>query len=728
MASPASVSAPPQGFFQKTKIIQVVKSKRGHMPTLISYIYMIIVFAQSWIKGTRRVSIKKILVANRGEIACRIMRSCREMGIATVAVYSEADADALHVDMADEAVLIGPPAARESYLDIAKIIAAAAQTGADAIHPGYGFLSENEDFAEAVAKAGMIFIGPPVAAIRAMGGKSEAKALMEKAGVPLVPGYHGDKQDEKFLAAEGDKMGYPLLIKASAGGGGKGMRVVEKPADFSEALAAAKREALAAFGDDHVLIEKYLARPRHVEIQVFADQAGNTVYLFERDCSIQRRHQKVIEEAPAPGLAPDTRKKMGEAAVAAARAIGYVGAGTVEFLLDTDGSFYFMEMNTRLQVEHPVTEMITGLDLVALQVSVAEGQDLPFTQNDLAIDGHAIEVRLYAEDPANNFLPGAGQIQYLSFPLQSDAVRVDTGVREAPFGEGDVISIHYDPMIAKIIVHGADRDEAIARLSAALADTHVAGPKTNLNFLRALAAHPAFAKADLDTRFINRYSADLLPEAKPAATNTALALGVLGILNLRDEAPAPILRTQADPTSPWQDRGAWRIGGADSEQFRLDGGAGEVSVKVTRPHGAGAPQLHMPDGSVIDARYMSATEDMGFYALLNGEEHHAVVLREGRKLNVMYANAQADITWHDPLSVEAEEDTAAGRLTAPMPGKVVAVRVQLGDAVKKGQPLVIVEAMKMEHTIVAPADGKISAINANVGEQVDEKRELIALE
>lgn len=674
------------------------------------------------------MSIKKILVANRGEIACRVMRSCREMGIASVAVYSKADADALHVEMADEAVLIGPAAARESYLDISKIIAAARETGADAIHPGYGFLSENEDFAEAVAAAGMVFIGPPVAAIRAMGGKSEAKALMEKAGVPLVPGYHGDNQDAAFLAAEAEKIGYPLLIKASAGGGGKGMRVVESAGDFSEALGAAKREALAAFGDDHVLIEKYLARPRHVEIQVFADQAGNTVYLFERDCSIQRRHQKVIEEAPAPGLAPETRAKMGAAAVAAAKAIGYVGAGTVEFLLDTDGSFYFMEMNTRLQVEHPVTEMITGLDLVALQVSVAEGEDLPFTQDDLAIDGHAIEVRLYAEDPANNFLPGAGQIQYLSFPLQSDAVRIDTGVREAPFGEGDVISIHYDPMIAKIIVHGSDRDEAIARLGAALAETQVAGPKTNLNFLRALAAHPAFAAADLDTRFINRYAADLLPEQKPAASAETLALAVLGILKLRDETPPLRVQDDGDITSPWDDRGAWRIGGADREVFLLDGGAGDVSVSVTRARADDVLMLHMPDGAVVQAHYLPAADNMGFYALLDGREYHAVVLRDGRRLNVMHAGEQADVIWHDPLCVEAEEDTAAGRLTAPMPGKVVAVRVQLGDAVTKGQPLVIVEAMKMEHTIVAPADGKISAINANVGEQVDEKRELIALE
>jgi len=679
-------------------------------------------------KGLARVTIKKILVANRGEIACRVMRSCRDLGIATVAVYSEADSAALHADMADEAILIGPPPARESYLDIGKIIDAATATGADAIHPGYGFLSENEGFAEAVAKAGLIFIGPPIPAIRAMGGKSEAKALMEKAGVPLVPGYHGDKQDEKFLAAEAKKIGYPLLIKASAGGGGKGMRVVEKPEDFSEALGAAQREAKAAFGNDHVLIEKYLTRPRHVEIQVFADRAGNTVYLFERDCSIQRRHQKVIEEAPAPGLKPEIRAKMGAAAVAAAKAIGYEGAGTVEFLLDTDGSFYFMEMNTRLQVEHPVTEMITGLDLVALQISVAEGQDLPFTQDDLVIDGHAIEVRLYAEDPANNFLPGAGQIQYLSFPLQSGAVRVDTGVREAPFGDGDVISIHYDPMIAKIIVHGADRAEAIARLSAGLADTHVAGPKTNLNFLRTLAAHPAFAAADLDTRFIERHAESLLPQQKPPLDNATRALAALGALHLRSAAHAAAVRPDADPTSPWHHSDGWRIGGADTETLHFGDGAGDYSVMLSYAQGMEAPRLSLPDGSLIDARFAPAAEDMGFYALLEGEEFHAVLLRDGRRLTLMHSGTHAELIWHDPLCTEAEEEDMAGRLTAPMPGKVVAVRVQLGDAVKKGQPLVIVEAMKMEHTIVAPVDGKVTAINANIGEQVDEKRELIALE
>ena len=672
--------------------------------------------------------IKKILIANRGEIACRVMRTCREMGIATVAVYSEADAHALHVEMADEAVLIGGAEARESYLVYQKIIDVAKAHGVDAIHPGYGFLSENEDFAEAVAAAGMIFIGPPVSAIRAMGGKSEAKALMEKAGVPLVPGYHGDQQDEAFLAKEADKIGYPVLIKASAGGGGKGMRVVEKAADFKEALAGAQREAQASFGDQHVLVEKYLARPRHVEIQVFADQAGNTVYLFERDCSIQRRHQKVLEEAPAPGLKPDVRAKMGAAAVAAAKAIGYTGAGTVEFLLDTDGSFYFMEMNTRLQVEHPVTEMITGLDLVAWQIRVAEGGNLTFTQEDLAIQGHAIEVRLYAEDPANNFLPGAGQIKFLRFPLESAAVRVDTGVRETTYetasGAGDVISIYYDPMIAKIIVHGASRAEAIERLRMALDETLVAGPKTNLVFLRALAAHPSFVAGDLTTQFISEHGTDLLPaRARPA--DDVFALAALGLFIRRETNGA----MHSEDVSPWNDLSGWRIGGVDTDMFVFKEGDETVTVGISCPQGRFTdPVVTLPNGTKQPAQFTQIAYDDSFEVKFGGVSYAGAVLQDGTQLTVLAQGLRAELTYLDPLGFEDGDQADAGGLHAPMPGKVVAVRVQLGDSVKKGQALVIVEAMKMEHTIIAPADGIVAAIHANIGEQVDEKRELIALE
>ena len=670
------------------------------------------------------MTIDKVLIANRGEIACRVIRTCREMGIATVAVYSDADAKALHVEMADEAFLIGPAPARESYLDYQKIIDVAKSAGVDAIHPGYGFLSENEDFAEAVTAAGMIFIGPPVAAIRAMGGKSEAKALMEKAGVPLVPGYHGDNQDEKFLAAEADKIGYPVLIKASAGGGGKGMRVVETAVDFAEALAGAKREAKASFNDDHVLIEKYLARPRHVEIQVFADQKGHTVYLFERDCSIQRRHQKVLEEAPAPGLTPETRMKMGDAAVAAAKAIGYVGAGTVEFLLDRDGSFYFMEMNTRLQVEHPVTEMITGLDLVEWQIRVAEGEELSLTQEELTIDGHAIEVRLYAEDPANNFLPGAGQIKFLSFPFDSDVVRIDSAVRETTYGDGDVISIHYDPMIAKIIVHGDTRAEAIANLQIALDETMVAGPKTNLSFLRRLAAHPSFRAGDLTTGFIAQHTAELLPERRQPAGDV-YALAALGVYLRR----AQLSLAGQEEVSPWNDLAGWRIGGAEVETYVFKEGDSVVTVTVANnADNYLTPDVTLPDGTQHRVQLMPTAYDSSFDVKMAGRHYTAAVLQEGTQLTILSEGIAETLHYLDPLSFESGDEGAGGGLHAPMPGKVVAVRVQLGDTVKRGQPLMIVEAMKMEHTITAPIDGIIAAINANVGEQVDEKSALIAFE
>lgn len=674
------------------------------------------------------IPLQKILIANRGEIACRIMRTCREMGIATVAVYSDADAQALHVEIADQAVHIGPPSPRESYLQIDKIIAAAKASGAVAIHPGYGFLSENEDFAEACAKAGIVFIGPPASAILAMGGKSEAKALMEKAGVPLVPGYHGDKQDPSFLAAEAEKIGYPVLIKASAGGGGKGMRIVESAADFAEQLAGAQREAQAAFGDQHVLIEKYLAQPRHVEIQVFADSHGNTVYLFERDCSVQRRHQKVIEEAPAPGLTPATRKKMGEAAVAAARAIGYVGAGTVEFLLDDKNNFYFMEMNTRLQVEHPVTEMITGLDLVELQIRVAAGETLPFTQDELEINGHAVEVRIYAEDPANNFLPGAGQISYLRFAPESADCRIDTGVREyvGTDGQGDVISIHYDPMIAKLIVWGEDRDTALDRMKQALDETAIAGPKNNLNFLRALASHKAFRAGEISTGFIKKYADDLLP-VQAEIPARALAVAALGILKARAEEKSVNSHMPVD-SSPWSLSNSWRNGVLPQEVLVFEDAQGKkYPVTVAYSSHYNAPRLALPDGKTVQTGFDAIDGITTFTASIEGTAFEAAVVRDGRMLQVMYQGHQSEFIYNDIFMAADDDSTAAGRLTAPMPGKVVALRVAAGDNVKKGQPLVIVEAMKMEHTIVAPTDGVVEKIHAGVGTQVDEKFELIAL-
>jgi 3-methylcrotonyl-CoA carboxylase alpha subunit len=620
--------------------------------------------------------IKKILIANRGEIACRVIKTCHRLGIAAVAVYSEADAGALHTDLADEAYFIGPAPPRESYLNIEKILEAARKSGADAVHPGYGFLAENADFAQACEKAGLIFIGPPPASIRAMGGKSEAKALMEKAGVPLVPGYHGDRQEEKFLEAEAEKIGWPVLIKASAGGGGKGMRVVKDAGAFLEALAGAKREAKSAFGNDHVLIEKYLESPRHVEIQVFADSHGSCVYLFERDCSIQRRHQKVMEEAPAPGLSQNTREKMGAAAVAAAQAIGYAGAGTVEFLLDADENFYFMEMNTRLQVEHPVTEMITGLDLVALQIKVAQGEKLPFVQADLKINGHAFEARLYAEDPYRDFLPGAGKIRYLQFPAESEVVRVDTGIRD-----GDTISIHYDPMIAKIITWGKTRKEALETMAFILDDTHVAGPKSNLNFLRALVRNGDFQQGKVSTHFIQAHHDELLPDKMEASSRT-LGFAVAGLLRAC---------RKSEGGDPWNDSSFWSLGGAQGSVVKFRDEAGEYEVVARDTCGA----------------------------------EPFTVLRDGAQLSIIYRGHDEELTYIDPLHAGEAEDAGAGKLTAPMPGKVVAVHVIQGAKVKKGQPLVVVEAMKMEHTVTAPMDGEVVEVNVSVGEQVDEKKELV---
>ena len=522
----------------------------------------------------------KILIANRGEIACRVIKTARRMGIKTVAVYSEADADARHVRLADEAVLIGPAAARESYLVIDKIIAAAKATGAQAIHPGYGFLSENEDFCHACEREGIVFIGPPVSAIRAMGSKSEAKKLMEAAGVPLTPGYHGDDQEPAYLHKQADAIGYPVLIKAAAGGGGKGMRLVERSEDFIDLLASCKREASSSFGDDHVLVEKYITKPRHIEIQVFGDTHGNVVYLFERDCSVQRRHQKVLEEAPAPGMTLERRAAMGKAAVDAARAVGYVGAGTVEFIANQDGSFYFMEMNTRLQVEHPVTEMITGLDLVEWQLRVASGEKLPLAQEQLQIRGHALEARIYAEDPAKGFLPSTGKLVHLAPPAENLHVRVDTGVEE-----GDEISPHYDPMIAKLIVWDINRDRALARMLQALADYRVVGVANNIEFLSRLTACPAFSGADLDTGLIEREKAYLFPadEAAPAEVLQIAALAEL----LRDAAFADRRAARsADPASPWHARDGWRMNATACRSLLFRHGESEHEVEVAYLPGA----------------------------------------------------------------------------------------------------------------------------------------------
>ena len=658
----------------------------------------------------------KILIANRGEIACRVIRTARRLGIRTVAVYSEADAGARHVAMADEAVLIGPAPARESYLKGDAIVDAAKRTGAQGIHPGYGFLSENAEFAEACARAGLRFIGPPPAAIRAMGGKSAAKALMEKAGVPVVSGYHGEKQDLATFTAAARKIGYPVLIKASAGGGGKGMRVVESERDLAEAVAGAAREAKSAFGDDRLLIEKYLQRPRHIEVQVFADGHGNAVYLFERDCSLQRRHQKVIEEAPAPGMDEKRRRAMGEAAVKAARAVGYEGAGTVEFIADADGSFFFMEMNTRLQVEHPVTEMITGLDLVEWQLRVASGEKLPLTQDALRIDGHAFEARIYAEDPARDFLPATGRLAHLRFPEENAHVRVDTGVRA-----GDAISIHYDPMIAKLIVWDRDRPAALRRLSQALAACEIAGLTTNVAFLGRVASHPAFAAGEIDTGFIARHRAGLIPAPSPLGARV-LAMAALGLLLERQREAEAAARASTDPYSPWHLSNGWRLNDDAYHVVRLREGGTEIALPVHfRRDGF---VLDLPGGPVAARGSLDA--DGRLTADIGGVVSHGTVLRSGDDVIVFADGENHRLAIYNPMRAAATADAGGGRLTAPMPGKVVSVKAEPGARVARGTPLMVLEAMKMEHTIAAPADGVVEAIRFHAGEQVDEGAELVA--
>lgn len=660
----------------------------------------------------------KILIANRGEIACRIIRTARRLAIGTVAVYSDADAGARHVAMADEAYYLGPAPVRESYLRTEAILEVARRSGAQAIHPGYGFLSENAAFAGACAEAGITFIGPPVTAIAAMGSKSAAKKIMGQAGVPLVPGYHGEDQDPARLQAEADNIGYPLLIKASAGGGGKGMRVVRVAEEFPAALAAAKREAAGAFGDDKMLLERYLTKPRHVEIQVFADSRGNVLHLFERDCSIQRRHQKVIEEAPAPGMCPKLREEMGAAAVAAASAIGYTGAGTVEFLLDEDGSFYFMEMNTRLQVEHPVTEMITGVDLVEWQLLVAAGQPIPCRQEELAIHGHAIEARLYAEDPGKDFLPSIGLLRHLRPPAESVHVRIDTGVRQ-----GDEVSMHYDPMIAKLIVWDTDRPAALRRLRQALTEYQVAGVTTNLGFLGAVAAHPAFNQGDLDTGFIERHRAELFPELRPV-TDQMLALACLDVLLRRANEAQSNARASLDPWSPWHSTGGWQLNG--DNHHCLTFADGEETVSVIAHYRPGGYQLELPGGPMQVQGEIGAAGEL--IADLGGKRLRATVVRNGPELTIIGCGANHRLLLRDPYAHLGDEEDFGGNLTAPMPGKVVAILVESGALVKKGAPLMILEAMKMEHTINAPADGRITGLLFPVGALVSDGAQLLAFE
>ncbi|RCW75274.1 3-methylcrotonyl-CoA carboxylase alpha subunit [Marinobacter nauticus] len=654
----------------------------------------------------------KILIANRGEIACRIIQTAHRMGIRCVAVYSDADANARHVAMADEAFHIGPAASAESYLKAGTIIDIARQSGAQAIHPGYGFLSENTGFAEACEANGIVFIGPPSSAIAAMGSKSAAKAIMEKAGVPLVPGYHGKDQSPELLRAEAEKCGFPLLLKAVAGGGGKGMRVVETMADFDDALAAAQREARNAFGNPDMLIERYLTQPRHVEIQVFCDQQGNGIYLAERDCSVQRRHQKVLEEAPAPGLSDDTRTAMGEAAVKAAQAINYVGAGTVEFLYDVDGSFFFMEMNTRLQVEHPVTEMVTGQDLVEWQLKVASGEPLPLTQAQVKTRGHALEARIYAEDPDQDFLPATGTLRYLRTPEESAHVRVDTGVTE-----GDEISIHYDPMIAKLIVWDETREQAINRMVQALEQYRIAGVKTNIRFLHALADAEPFRQAELTTGFIDDHRELLFPASGPD-TGKVLVLAAGFLLEHRKSREV----VSTDPWSPFGRQNSWRLNSDYAEPLALQVGEEVVELRV----------LEQDNG------YQVTLGDNRYSLQANLQDDYLQAVINGHRLCV-YGNLHNDelVLFHEGNSItcklyrerwETEDLAGDGSLSAPMNGAIVVVQVQAGDKVTAGQTLVILEAMKMEHAIKAPADGTVSEVFFTQGDQVSEGAELIAIE
>ncbi|MDH4571430.1 acetyl/propionyl/methylcrotonyl-CoA carboxylase subunit alpha [Salinicola acroporae] len=689
--------------------------------------------------------LRAVLIANRGEIACRVIRTARRLGLRTIAVYSDADARARHVREADEAIRLGPAAAGESYLAIDKVIAAAQRSGADAIHPGYGFLSENAEFVAACDAAGLVFIGPPGSAIAAMGDKAAAKARMASAGVPLVPGYHGEAQDDALLREEAGKIGYPVLLKASAGGGGKGMRVVESEREFQAALDGCRRESRASFGDERMLIEKYLTQPRHVEVQVFCDSLGAGVYLFERDCSVQRRHQKVLEEAPAPHLPEALRREMGEAAVRAAQEIGYVGAGTVEFLLDAGAEttqehgspFYFMEMNTRLQVEHPVTEMISGEDLVEWQLRVAAGLALPKAQSELTLTGHAIEARLYAEDPDNDFLPATGKLLRFALPLESadshERIRLDSGVEA-----GDTVTMHYDPMLAKLIVHGEDRGQALAEMARALAALDISGVTTNRRFLQRLVTHPDFIAAELNTRFIEHYHDDLF--AAPHATDADIARAALVAMeHLANGTP------RAD--DPWQRRDGWRLNAPRRLRlaFQETDGSGAYEVIATQGLTQGLAQgltqepaqatwqLQIQRDSEETSRLAGQCQrlDNDTLALTLDGHRQRLFARldpasEGDAIVLTAAGQESRLIWRRADRADHLPQETEAKLTAPMHGTVVALLVEPGQTVEKGTPLVVVEAMKMEHTLSAPADGAVEAFHVAVGDAVAQGDELLA--
>ena len=674
----------------------------------------------------------KILIANRGEIACRIAHTAHKMGIRTVAVYSHADRNALHLKACDEAVYIGGSAPSESYLLADKIIQLALYTGSQAIHPGFGFLSENADFAEACAKNELSFIGPGAAAIRSMGSKSAARQNMQKAGVPVLPGYDGDQQDAAYLQQQAQDIGYPLLIKAVAGGGGKGLRAVDHENDFMAALDSVKRESLGAFGDDTVLLERYLPVTRHIEIQLFADTQGNVVHLFDRDCSMQRRHQKVIEEAPAPDIATAIRQQMADAAIACAKAVDYVGAGTVEFLLAPDGGFYFMEMNTRLQVEHPVSEMITGQDLVSWQLMVASGEALPLQQSAIKQNGHAIEARIYAENPEQNFLPSIGHLDYLSPPASSKFVRIDTGVTQ-----GDEISAYYDPMIAKLICHGKDREQALLRLAGALHNFDIIGPKANVRFLSRLCQHPKVVEGGYDTRFIEHHLDSLLDHSQ-SVSSTALIAASLYSIRQKSKNTATRESANDDPHSPWASTDNWRIG--ETASFELDfqpdtpqSPAEHVSVygallPAWAEDNADTSTLSIDISGQTYAVNLLPSKGAELTLSINGRRHKLVVVESKRRLTVLTDGKTSTFTLIEADSPKQANEQNKGSILSPMPGKVIACPVKPGQTVQRGETMMVVEAMKMEHAITAPQDGVIEAIHFTEGDQVADGDRLLSLQ
>ncbi|CAH3172198.1 unnamed protein product [Porites lobata] len=664
--------------------------------------------------------IKKVVVANRGEIACRVMKTAKKMGIRTVAVYSDADENAMHVDMADEAFHIGAAASRDSYLNMEKIIEVAKKSGAQAIHPGYGFLSEKPEFAELCDKEGVIFIGPPATAIRDMGIKSTSKAIMGSAGVPIIEGYHGEDQSDDRLRLEAQRIGYPVMLKAVRGGGGKGMRIVTSPEEFDAALESARRESLKSFNDDNMLVEKFVDTPRHVEVQVFGDTLGNTVYLFERDCSVQRRHQKIIEEAPAPDVSFDVRQRIGEAAVRAAKAVGYVGAGTVEFIMDKEQNFYFMEMNTRLQVEHPVTEMITGQDLVEWQLRVAAGESLPLTQEDIKLIGHSFEARIYAEDPESDFLPGAGPLLHLTTPQSSDRIRVETGVRQ-----GDEVSVHYDPMIAKLVVWSENRDSALSLLKESLQQYHIVGLNTNVDFLTSLCEHSHFKEGDVHTDFIKQHYQDLFPPKSPLPTET-LAQACLGLLLIERQEQEKRSAASTDPFSVWNSNVSFRLNNVAKRRIRLDDGDKKVYIIVSY-NKDGSYTLEI-EGERLDVKGKLESDDSRtcLTANINGNVFKSWLVDQEGTIHLFTKDGCHKVCRPIPKFLRGGPSVASqGSAVAPMTGTIVKVLVEPGQKVEEGETLIIMEAMKMEHVIRAPKDGVIGQVLYSEGQAVNRHAQLL---